>query len=187
MDQSLRSSQLIRLLPPRSPPVTDIPAGPATAQERAGPAQEPAIACDMTDAPDTGQERLAEYARLFDSALISRERTPEAMRWWLRNDEGIEAWAKDLAARENACCAFMTTTVTVAGDRVLWESTTLDDPAAREVLDMMYELPERRWTDAGQAYARFTDGIGVPIMISDGPVARAATPGEVRSGRPRPA
>jgi len=115
----------IRLPSSRSRPMTDISAGPATAQE-------PTIVCDMTDAPDTGQERLAEYARLFDSALISRERTPGAMRWWLRNDEGIEAWAKDLAARENACCAFMTTTVTVAGDRVLWESTTLDDPAARE-------------------------------------------------------
>jgi len=166
--------------------VTDIPAGPATAQEPSGPARQPAIACDMTDAPDTGQERLAEYARLFDSALISRERTSEAMRWWLRNDEGIEAWAKDLAARENACCAFMTTTVTVAGDRVLWESTTIDDPVAREVLDMMYELPERRWTDADQAYARFTDGIGVPIVVSDGPAVRPATPEEVRGGQPRP-
>jgi hypothetical protein len=159
--------------------MTDIPPGPSTAHK-------PAIVCDMTGAPDTGPERLAEYARLFDSALISRERTPTAMRWWLRNDEGIEAWAKDLAARENACCAFMTTTVTAAGDRVLWESTTLDDPAAREVLDMMYELPERRWTDAGQAYARFTDAIGVPIVISDGPVARPAAPAEVRGGQPRP-
>jgi hypothetical protein len=166
--------------------VTDIPAGPATAQKPADPARQPAIACDMTDAPDTGPERLAEYARLFDSALISRERTPTAMRWWLRNDEGTEAWAKDLAARENACCAFMTTTVTAVGDRLLWESTAIDDPAAREVLDMMYELPERRWTDAGQAYARFTGEIGVPIVISDGPAARPATPGEVRGGRPRP-
>ena len=166
--------------------MTDIPAGPATAQEPAGPMRRPAIVCDMTGAPDTGQERLAEYARLFESALVSRERTPGAMRWWLRNDEGIEAWAKDLAARENACCAFMTTTVTAAGDRVLWESTAIDDPVAREVLDMMYELPERRWTDAGQAYARFTDRIGVPIVISDGQVTRPATPEEVRGGRPRP-
>jgi len=166
--------------------VTEVPAGPTTAQEPASPVRQPAIVCDMSDAPDTGQERLAEYARLFKSALVSRERTREAMRWWLRNDEGIEAWAKDLAARENACCAFMTTTVTVAGDRVLWESTTIDDPVAREVLDMMYELPEQRWTDAGQAYARFTDEIGVPIVISDGPVVRPAIPGEVRSGRPRP-
>ena len=159
--------------------MTDTSAAPATAQK-------PAIVCDMTDAPDTGQERLAEYARLFESALVSRERTPGAMRWWLRNDEGIEAWAKDLAARENACCAFMTTTVTVAADRVLWESTVIDDPVAREVLDMMYELPERRWTDVGQACARFTDEIGVPVVISDGPVVRPATLGEVRGGRPRP-
>jgi len=166
--------------------VTEVPAGPTTAQEPADPVRQPAIVCDMTDAPDTGQERLAEYARLLGSALISRERTPGAMRWWLRNDEGIEAWAKDLAARENACCAFMTTAVTVAGDRVLWQSTAIDDPVAREVLDMMYELPERRWTDAGQAYARFTGGIGVPIVISDGQVTRPATPEEVRGGRPRP-
>jgi hypothetical protein len=80
----------------------------------------------------------------------------------------------------------MTTTVTVAGDRVLWESTAIDDPVAREVLDMMYELPERRWTDAGQAYARFTDAIGVPVVVSDGPAVRPATPAEVRGGRPRP-
>ena len=159
--------------------MTDIPAGPATAPK-------PAIACDMTAAPDTGPGRLAEYARLLGSALISRERTPTAMRWWLRNDDGTEAWATDLAARENACCAFMTTTVTVAGDRVLWESTAIDDPAARQVLDMMYELPERRRTDAGQAYARFTDTIGVPVVISDGPVTRPATPAQVRGGQPRP-
>jgi hypothetical protein len=50
----------------------------------------------------------------------------------------------------------------------------------------MYELPERRWTDVGQAYARFTDEIGVPIVISDGPVARPATPVEVRGRQPRP-
>src|SRR5689334_15866083 len=149
MDQSLRSSQLIRLPPSRSPPVTGIPAGPAAAPK-------PAIACDMTGAPGTGPGRLAEYARLSERALISRERTPAAMRWWPRNDEGTQAWAKDLAARENACRAFMTATVTLAGDRVLRQSTAIDDPAARQVLDMMYELPERRRTDAGQAYARFT-------------------------------
>ncbi len=159
--------------------MTGISADPATAQK-------PAIVCDMTDASDTGQERLAEYARLFDRALISRERTTGAMRWWLRNDEGIEAWATDLAARENACCAFMTPTVTVVGDRVLWESTVIDDPVAREVLDMMYELPEQQWADAGQAYARFTGEIGVPIVVSDGPVVRPATPVEVRGGQPRP-
>ena len=159
--------------------MTGIPAGPAAAQQR------PAIACDMTGAPDTGPGRLAGYARLSGAALISRERTPTAMRWWLRNDEGTEAWATDLAARENACCAFMTTTVTAAAGRVLWQSTALDDPAARQVLDMMYELPERRWTDAGHAYTRFTGQIGVPVVISDGPAVRPATPREVRSGRPR--
>ena len=32
----------------------------------------PPIACDMTGAPDTGPERLAEYARLFETAYLGR-------------------------------------------------------------------------------------------------------------------
>jgi hypothetical protein len=32
------------------------------------------IVCDMTNASDTGPERLAEYQQLFTRALIGRER-----------------------------------------------------------------------------------------------------------------
>jgi DNA-binding transcriptional regulator YbjK len=102
----------------------------------------PAVACDMTGAPDTPQQRLAEYARLFEAAFVSRERTAAGVRWRLRADPGVEAWARDLAARENACCAFMTNSVTVAGAQVLWDATTIDDPAARAVLAQFYDLPE---------------------------------------------
>jgi len=102
----------------------------------------PPVACDMSGAPDTGPERMAEYARLFAAAFVSRERTATGVRWRLRADPGIEEWARDLAARENACCAFMTTTVTVVGGEVHWDATTGDDPAARAVLDLVYELPE---------------------------------------------
>ena len=67
-------------------------------------ADAPAVVCDMTGAPDTGAERLAEYGRLFEAAFVARERTsPSGIRWVLRADPGIEAWAADLAARENAC------------------------------------------------------------------------------------
>jgi hypothetical protein len=100
------------------------------------------IVCDMTGAPDTGDDRLEEYAHLFAAAYLDRERTDRGgVRWRLRAYPGIETWARDLAARENACCAFMTTTVTVEGAQVLWESVTIDDPAARAVLDLLYELP----------------------------------------------
>ncbi|WP_088312786.1 hypothetical protein [Kineosporia sp. R_H_3] len=155
---------------------------PADGLSTSGPAL-PAVVCDMTDAPDTGQERLREYARLFDAAFISREHTEVGMRWRLRADDGIEAWARDLAARENACCAFMTNTVTVVADQVLWEATTIDDDSARAVLDLFYELPEQRWTDVEQVHDRFVAATGVPIVITEGQVTRPAELREIRSGR----
>ena len=98
------------------------------------------IACDMTDAPDTPEERLAEYRRLFNTALIDRDRTATTIRFRFRNTEGVESWTRDLAARETACCSFMRNTVTVVDNEVVWEATTIDDPTARRVLDLFYEL-----------------------------------------------
>ncbi len=100
------------------------------------------IVCDMTGAPDTGAERLAEYSRLFAAAYVGRERlSAGVMRWRFRADPGIEVWARDLATRENACCGFMHTTVSQRGGEVIWEASTVDDPDAHRVLDLMYELP----------------------------------------------
>src|SRR4051794_7293282 len=133
MLQSLRSRR----------PHRNVSRRPAVTRERA---TTPAVVCDMTDAPDTGAERLAEYGRLLAAAFVARMRTPTGgVRWVLRADPGIEAWAADLAARENACCAFMTNTVTVVDEHVHWEATVIDDPSARAVLDLLYELPDRRW------------------------------------------
>src|SRR6478735_3083869 len=109
------------------------------------PAPAPAVVCDMSDAPDTGEQRLREYASLFAAAFIARERTDTRVRWRLRANRGIEAWARDLAARENACCAFMTNTITVVDGQVLWDNTTIDDPAALAVQDLFFDLPESRW------------------------------------------
>jgi len=115
------------------------------------PAQEeaaPAIVCDMTSAHDTGDQRVAEYARLFDTAFVSRERTPDGVRWRLRADDGVEAWSRDLADREMACCAFLSITVKVDGEHVVWDATTIDAPMARAVLALYYDLPEKRTADA---------------------------------------
>jgi hypothetical protein len=98
------------------------------------------IVCTLTD--DAQRERLAEYGRLFAAAFVARERTPSAVRWSLRAAPRIEGWARDLAARENACCAFLTNTVTASSDRVLWEITSIDDPAALAVLDQFYAMAD---------------------------------------------
>ena len=141
----------------------------------------PAVVCDMTSAPDSAEERLAEYARLFNAAFVSRERTAAGIRWRLRADPGIEAWARDLAARENACCAFMTNTITLAGQDVLWDASTIDDPVARGVLDLFYDLPGDR-SDVAAMHSRL-EGIGLPVVIADGTVTRPATTAEIRDGR----
>lgn len=100
------------------------------------------IACDMTTATDTGPERMLEYQRLFSQALVGRERTAEGIRFRLRADEGVEAWVRDLAAREKACCAFFDFRVTTAGNEVQWDATVVDDDIARDILDEFYALPD---------------------------------------------
>ena len=95
------------------------------------------IVCTLT--ADDARDRLAEYGRLSAAAYAGRERTTAGMRWWLRADPGIAEWARDLAARERACCAFLTIAVTEDGDRVVWEMTA--DPAAERALVAFYALP----------------------------------------------
>jgi hypothetical protein len=100
------------------------------------------IACDMTGAPDTGPERMAEYRRLFTRALVGRERTGAGIRFRLRADPGVEDRVRDLAAREMACCPFYDFTVTTTGDEVHWDATVIDDDIARAILDEFYLLPD---------------------------------------------
>jgi len=92
------------------------------------PADTPIVCTAPTDA---GPEGIAEYRRLFAAALTGREKTTEGIRFRFRAADGIEAWVRDLAAREKACCAFFTFTITHAGDEVLWDpSATTPSPAA---------------------------------------------------------
>jgi hypothetical protein len=106
------------------------------------PAASTPIVCDMTDAPDTDAERLAEYQRLFAQALVGRERTPDGTRFRFRAEPGVEAWVRDLAAREKACCAFFTFSVTSLDGEVLWDASVVDDEVARAILDELYALPD---------------------------------------------
>jgi hypothetical protein len=100
------------------------------------------IACDMTGAPDTPEERMAEYGRLLAAAYAGRERTGDGIRLRFRATDGIETWVRDLAAREKACCPFFDFAVTVADGEVRWDATVVDDDIARAILDEFYRLPE---------------------------------------------
>jgi hypothetical protein len=100
------------------------------------------IACDMTSATDTAAERMMEYRRLFTRALVGRERTAEGIRLRFRAGDGIEAWVRDLAAREKACCPFFNYHIDTKGEEVHWNASVIDDAIARAVLDEFYTLPD---------------------------------------------
>jgi hypothetical protein len=111
------------------------------------------IACDMSTAPDTPDERLASYRTLFESALTGRERADGGVVLTFRADarEAVE----QLAQREAACCPFLDYRVETAGDEVVW---TIANPragderaAADAVLDPFYALASRKPVGAGSA------------------------------------
>jgi hypothetical protein len=137
----------------------------------------PPVVCDMTDAPDTATDRLAEYERLFSTALVGRDRTGGGIRFRFRADPGIQEWVRDLAAREKACCAFFTFSVAVRGDEVWWDASVTDDDLARQILDEYYRLPDTVADGAAPLFDRFTQQ-GLRIMVRDQGVLRSATPAE---------
>jgi len=121
------------------------------------PADTP-VACDMRTATDTPEERLAEYHRLFGQALIGRERLGDgAVRFRLRDGDGIEAWVRDLAARENACCPFFAFEITATADEVVWDAAVIDNESARAVLDEFYALVDGATETVGDLQARFAE------------------------------
>lgn len=121
------------------------------------PAADTPVVCDLTTATDTPEQRLDEYHRLFGQALIGRERTGNHVRFRLRADNGVEAWVRDLAAREKACCAFFAFEITTEGNEVVWDAEVIDDETARAVLDEFYALTENRTENVDDLRARFTD------------------------------
>src|SRR5688572_12899736 len=115
------------------------------------------IACDMSTAPDTAAERTAEYGRLFGQHLVGRERTAEGIRFRLRAEEGVEAWVRDLSAREKACCPFADFEVATVDGEIHWDITVVDDDLARAVLEELYQVPERAGEDWQNIQRRLAD------------------------------
>lgn len=103
------------------------------------------IACDMTTAEDTPDARLAEYERLFETALVRRERAKDRVEFAFRADAGLRARLDALARREAACCPFLGYHVETVGDEVIW---AISNPRPGEerasvdaMLDAFYALP----------------------------------------------
>jgi hypothetical protein len=106
----------------------------------------------MSTAIDTPEERLAEYARLFEAALVRRERLDHAVVFVFRATPGTRAKVDDLARREAACCPFMDYQVETVDDEVTFTFTNaVGEPAVDSMLDAVYALPEHEQQSSSQA------------------------------------
>jgi hypothetical protein len=100
------------------------------------------IACDMSTAEDTPDERLLEYRRLFEHALLGRERRADAVVLRFRSDRATREAVEDLARREAACCPFLDYRVETAGDELIWTITGDARAGAQATLDAFHALPD---------------------------------------------
>jgi hypothetical protein len=119
------------------------------------------IACDMSTAVDTPDERLAEYGRLYERALVRRERGDGGVAFTFRAEDGVRELADTLARREAACCPFVDYHVETVGDEVIWTITnpvTGEDRASVDVmLDAFYVLPDHAGTDMDALLGRLAE------------------------------
>ena len=104
------------------------------------------IACDMSTAVDTPDERLREYRASSRPHCSAASGGPTASSFWFRADPGTREALEELARRESACCPFLDYRVETAGDEVIWTTTntlTGDERAAIDVfLDALHALPD---------------------------------------------
>ncbi len=116
------------------------------------------VVCDLTGAPDTPEERIAEYRELFAAHLVGRSTLDGVVRFRFRADEGVEDQVRDLIAREQQCCGFFDFTVSVHGGEVVVDTAVGDDAAARTMLDEWARLPETVSGGIADVRARWTAG-----------------------------
>lgn len=126
------------------------------------------IACDMSTAPDTPEERLAEYRELFERALLARERRDDAVVLTFSAD--AQEQVVSLARREHACCPFVDYRIELAGRQLVWTTTNTVQGEHRDVVDVMldafHDLPEHAASDLDGYLARLA-ARGVEFVRAD--------------------
>jgi hypothetical protein len=121
------------------------------------------IACDMRGASDTLVQRLAEYRRLFDHALVERHATPTTTTFRFTARPGVAEWVRDLVTREAACCPFLSYEVVTDGEQIVWTTTGLgtSDLAVIEEFIKASAGSDDSVAIAGQLTVRG----GVPVIV----------------------
>ena len=136
------------------------------------------IACDMSTAEDTAEERLADYQRQFERALLRRERREDGVVFAFRADGGTREALHDLAGREAACCPFLDYRVEAIGDEVIWTTSNLLTGSERAsvdaFLDVLYALPDHTGSDIDGFFGQLADAGVEMVAVEDGFEVRSA-------------
>ncbi len=121
------------------------------------------IACDMRSAEDTLAERLADYRRLFDLALLNRETTATTVTFRLAANPGIVESVLDLVRREAACCPFLSYEVDQEDEEIVWTTTGIGAGDIAALDDFLTSDPAK---DSSEALARrLTERGGIPVIV----------------------
>jgi hypothetical protein len=129
------------------------------------------IACDMSTAVDTPNERIDDYGRLFADVLLRRERHDGSVVLSFRFDPATRSIVEDLAQREAACCPFVDYRVETLDGEIVWTITnpaTGEDRAGVEVmLDAFHGLPDRAGASIEGFFERLAER-GVEVIEAPG-------------------
>jgi len=123
------------------------------------------VACDMTGAEDSLAERLAEYRRLFDRALLSRGSTGPATTFRLAARPGVQDRLLDLVRREAACCPFLSYEVSRDGDRIVWTTTGGPDAPDPAVLGEFLDAAVGAARGSAALAREIEDSTGLPVRV----------------------
>ena len=136
------------------------------------------IACDLTTAEDTAEERLADYQRQFERALLRRERREDSVVFAFRADGRTREALHDLARREAACCPFLDYRVEAIGDEVIWTTRNRLTGSDRDSVDVflyvLYALPDHTGSDMNGFLGRLADAGVEMVAVENGFEARSA-------------
>ena len=121
------------------------------------------IACDMRGAQDTLTQRLAEYRRLFQHALLDRESTATATTFRFAARPGVRDWVCDLAKREAACCPFLSYEIVEEDEEIVWTTAGLG-ASDIAILDEFLDDPQSV-TASSEAIAERLGAQGIPVIV----------------------
>ena len=123
------------------------------------------VACDMTAAEDTLAERIAEYRRLFDHALVHRESTDTTHHVPASPTRpGVRDWVLDLVRREAACCPFLSYEVDLDDDHIVWRTSGGLGASDMAVLDEFFANADPAKSSTVIAHQLEARG-GIPVIV----------------------